>query len=62
MEYLKLENTGDKTKNPKDGFNRQVAGAEEKISEPEDRSEETLQNEPCRLKQVESIKRNDTLI
>lgn len=42
MEYLKLEHTRDKTKNPKDGFNRQVAAAEEKISEPEDRSEETL--------------------
>ena len=39
MEYLKLENTGDKTKNPKDGLNRQVETAEEKNGEPEDRSE-----------------------
>ena len=37
MEYLKLENTGDKTRNPKDGFNRTGETGEEKISEPEDR-------------------------
>ena len=24
MDYLKLEGTGDKSKNPKDGFNRSV--------------------------------------
>lgn len=39
MENLKLENTGDKTKNPKDGLNRQLEIAEEKTGEPEDRSE-----------------------
>lgn len=42
MEYQNLENTADKTRNPKDGFNRRGETAKEKTSEPEDRSEETI--------------------
>lgn len=35
MEILKLENTKDKIKNSRDGFNKRVKTAEEKINERE---------------------------